>query len=210
MATIYKHRTALDGVSAPTVTDIEDREIAVVPSTENVYVRTGSNVRQLLSTDVDGALYNIVLDSESTSTQTPLGTDLPMQVSFGPPQGLPTDPVQLSALGDITFNQAGEYRVRGLAHPVRLINAGVTRLLFYATLNGVQISRTITAAIPNQNSEQPILPRFDLVASAGDIVRLFMVRDSSGTDDGVLNVFTPTLTTINPVPSASIVVEKRK
>lgn len=55
--TVYKHRGPSDGATAPTTTDIEDREIAVATSTGVVYVRAGTTIDEIITKTRGDILY---------------------------------------------------------------------------------------------------------------------------------------------------------
>jgi hypothetical protein len=129
------------------------------------------------------------LQGRSTVNQEPAGLDTPLQVTFGPAQNGPADPVQLDALGNITFNQAGLYLFNGYANFERQgSSGGVTVTLFRLLLNGVQISPTKGVDLSGTGLMFPYELTIPINVSAGDVFTWEIMRDSSGVNAGGLYV----------------------
>lgn len=130
-----------------------------------------------------------LLNATSTATnQDPTGTGPAnaIQIEFGPAQFGPTDPVQISALGDVTFNEAGLYRVKIAIQIGRTGAGGISEMLFRALVAGTQAGRTVAAKLDNANV---IIPHSDeawLNIPAASVITYEVMRDSSGMDSGGL------------------------
>lgn len=152
-----------------------------------------------------GININLVLSSVSNVDQSPNATDTPLQITFGPAQGTPSDPVQLLSDGSIVFNQGGSYLFNGYANFNRTDNNGTVNLLFRALLNGVQITPTKAAEIEKLDFTVPYELTVPIVVSAGDVLTWEIMCDSVGGGQGDGGVFTfPTVGGWGLVPSTDI------
>ena len=115
-----------------------------------------------------------------------------IQIEFGPAIGTGSDPVQLSALGALTINETGLYRVKVSLIYGRTGSAGVSELRFRALVNGVQAGQSIGVDIDNANSEVPYADEAWLELPAGVTITYEIMRDSDGNDSGGL--FQPIIT----------------
>lgn len=149
-----------------------------------------------------------VLAATDTTDQEPAGLDTPLQVTFGPAQNGPTDPVQLDALGNITFNQAGLYLFNGYANFERQgSSGGVTVTLFRALINGVQVSPTKGVDLSGTGLMFPYELTIPIQVNAGDVLTWEIMRDSSGVNNGGLYTHT-VLGGWSDVPSADVFIYK--
>ncbi len=155
------------------------------------------------------ALDVIRLNGFSMSTQDPVALDTPLQIEFGAAQGTGSDPVQLSVSGDITINVEDQYYFTFALQYGRTGAGNVSWLFFWVEVNGTQVGNSVLVKLDNANSDTPFQARrtFDLVP--GDVVSLFIVRDSQGNNSGGLVTESATIA-INDSPSASVIVEQRK
>ena len=130
-----------------------------------------------------------ILSAQSNVNQEPSGLDTPLQVTFGPAQYGPTDPVQLDALGNITFNQAGLYLFNGYGNFERQgSSGGVTVTLFRALINGIQVNPTKGVELSGTGIMFPYELTIPIQAIAGDVLTWEIMRDSSGIDAGGLYI----------------------
>lgn len=128
-----------------------------------------------------------VLQSVSTNDQVPVGTDNPLQVTFGPAQGTPSDPVQLLATGEIVFNQSGLYLFNGYANfDHRAGSNNVAVIAFRGLLNGVQITPTKAVLLEKAGDTSPYELTVPIQVNAGDVLTWEIMRDSAGIDAGGL------------------------
>lgn len=149
-----------------------------------------------------------VLSATDTTDQEPSDLDKPLQVTFGPAQNGPADPVQLDELGNIIFNQAGLYLFNGYGNFERQgSSGGVTVTLFRALLNGVQISPTKGIDLSNTGIMVPYELTIPIQVNAGDVLTWEIMRDSSGVNGGGLYTHT-VLGRWSNVPSADVFIYK--
>jgi len=148
----------------------------------------------------------LVLTGSSFNTQSPVGTNNPLQVEFGAAQFGPSDPVQIDILGKITINQTDQYIVDLIFHVGRAGAGSFAVVLFRLLNNGVQIGDSIAIRLDNANTHFPVEISEPLDLTATDTLTVEIWRDPSGFDAGSLFPETPTLTGSNPVPSAAITI----
>ena len=126
-----------------------------------------------------------VLIAFDDTIQEPTTTDDPLQVTFGPASGTSSDAVQLAADGTITFNETGFYAFLTTLKFGRQGGAGgVSNMFLRALINDIQIGRPVATELDNSNVIIPLQFEFGLFLSAGTTVKVEIVRDSSGMDDG--------------------------
>lgn len=150
----------------------------------------------------------VLLTAQSVAaSQIPAGLDTPMLIEFGPAQLGPTDPIQLSASGLLTINQTGTYNFRQQTQQGRAGSAGTSVLLTAFEVNGV-FTQTRFALIENANNFyiQDSFDQFPL--NAGDVLGLYIIRDSTGNNSGQLQSLTPSLGSLPFVPSAFLRVSR--
>ena len=152
-------------------------------------------------------IFTELLFASSTATQTPSGSGVPLQVEFGPAQGTGSDPVQIDASGNITFNQAGTYRVTVIVTPARDTSSGVALLLLRALINASQIGNAI--GIEMDDDDTTLALQFSIELNgivATDVLTFEFARDEDGNDSGELRGITPTgaLSGWGATPSATI------
>lgn len=149
----------------------------------------------------------ILMGSDFTS-QTPTGTDAPLQITFGAAQGTVSDPVMLSAAGALTANKKKKYQV-DVSVQYHRDNAGQAAWLFFRVkLNGEQLGDSIFAKLDDANDDLPVLfssrLKIDADLAVGDVLTFEIMRDSQGFNDGGLVSTTPTPGDWSPAPSASL------
>lgn len=132
--------------------------------------------------------YSLVLNAKETLALAPSGLDTPLQLTVGPAQFGPSDPVQLTATGEIRFNQAGQYMISAQGLFERLGSSGGFALLHYrALINGVQVGNTQSIEIDKTDTWIPYertIPVY--ISNPGDELTFQIVRDSTGVDAGGL------------------------
>lgn len=150
----------------------------------------------------------IVLSGASTATtQEPTAVDTELQVEFGPAQTF-TD-VSLAVDGTITFNTAGKYEVDFTAHYGRLGSTGVSLLLYRMLLDDVQYGVTMQSKVDNANVLMPYAQSFDIEVTAGQTLKMQIMRDSTGDNSGGLFAVSPTKVGWADAPTASVQVTKK-
>lgn len=150
--------------------------------------------------------YEIVLAGASTATQTPVGADTPLKISFGSAQNGPSDPVQISAAGDITFNEAGQYLLKTFISIGRASGSATSVLIIDRKTNGVGSPFPVFTKIDTTGNINNINADIFVNASAADVTYFDLTRDSSGNNSGNLQPFVPALGSISTCPSAFVAI----
>lgn len=120
-------------------------------------------------------------------SQEPSGLDAPLQITYGPAQGGPSDPVQVDALGNIQFNTADKYIINFRAHYGRAGSAGTSILMFRFLKNGVQQGQSFATKITDAEILVPWdSSSFIFEAEIGDVLTSEIIRDSAGANAGGL------------------------
>ena len=130
-----------------------------------------------------------IIDGQSTAaSQLPagLGPSNAIQIEFGPAQNGPSDPVELSALGAVTFNQDGLYRIKVSLQIARTSSSGTAVILIRVLGDGVQLGRSVIASLPNANVIRPYQDETWINIASGTVLTFECMRDSAGNDDGGL------------------------
>lgn len=151
-----------------------------------------------------------VLRSSSLSAQDPTGLGAPLQIVFGAASGTGSSPVQISAAGLVTFNQAGKYAVRVKFQVGRTVATGTSYILTRMLKNGTQVGTTDISALETANQIYAKESRVAIDVLAGDTVTFQVARDPSGNNSGGLTTFTPTgaLSAWGVTASALLVIER--
>lgn len=140
------------------------------------------------------------------ASQQPTLVNVPLQIECGPAQGTPSDPVSISATGQLTFHQAGQYRINYSSHFGRTGASGVSILFTRLKVNGVIVGSSRFARLSDADQLLPFANRFVFNANAGDVVTFEIVRDSAGANFGGLFQGVPTLAGSPAAPSFSLTV----
>lgn len=132
--------------------------------------------------------YSLVLNAEETLALAPSGLDVPLQLTIGPAQFGPSNPVQLLSTGEIRFNQAGQYMLSAQGLFERLGSSGGFALLhFRALINGVQSGNTQSIEIDKVNTFIPYERTVPIyISTPGTEISFEIVRDSTGVNAGGL------------------------
>lgn len=150
-----------------------------------------------------------LLDASSTAAnQLPAGLGTPLQVEFGPAVGTGSDPVQLSAAGLLTVNEAGTYILKVSVQVGRTGATGTSLLFLRALVDGVQAGRSVAFKLGNSNN----LTKFSDVTLLtlpvpGTTIKYEIIRDSTGANFGGLFQAT-SADGWNSSPSAALRVER--
>lgn len=128
-----------------------------------------------------------VLDAPDFTTQDPGAVDTPIQITFGPAQFGPTDPVQLSTAGATTFNESGSYEVSANFAANRSSAANVSYMWIRGLLNGVAVGDPVTARSSESDITLPLAFTRSGQYAVGDVLTFEFYRDSIGVDNGVLS-----------------------
>lgn len=142
------------------------------------------------------------------ASQLPVALDTPINITFGAAQGTGADPVMISATGQITFNQAGQYTIQYLSHYGRTGSSGIAKLFTRTQVNGVTVGVSRTASLPTADTLNPFTLRAKVNVNVGDVMVLQLIRDSSGVNDGGFYQADPVTADFNNAPSAQIEISR--
>lgn len=170
--------------------DLPDSELhevkgAVGALAGTVLAANGSGSASFVS---PSSLTNIVLSStltnQSSTSLNPSVLDTPVQVTFDGNQS--NSDINISSVGTITFLTTGVYSGQFTFNVGRSTGAGTAVLAIRFLLNGVQAGYPQAVSMADATSARPtqfnILSKF----TAGDVLRIEIMRDSAGINQGGL------------------------
>jgi len=137
----------------------------------------------------------------STVDQTPISTDVPLQVIFD--SGVETDDVIVTAAGVITIKTKGTYLLEAVGRIGRTTGAGDAHILVRYTLNGSGAGFTVAETLADGSFSLPYKTTTVLELEVGDVLTGQVMTDSSGINNGGLLAFTPVVVGWSPIPSTS-------
>lgn len=144
-----------------------------------------------------------VLSAFSTATQSPAGTDNPLQVEFGAAQGGAPDPVEMNAAGLIQINQPGKYFISCRLSISRSSSSGQAFFLARWLIDGSQENvESVEMEDDGNTTHVQFFALRDL--AIGQLITFEVARDSGGNNDGSLRGYSPAGLPWGDTPSASI------
>ena len=154
-----------------------------------------------VNNDVDEL--ELVLTAKSTaSSQSPSGTNNPMQIEFGAAQT--GGDVEIDVNGTITFKVAGEsYLIKNVYMHTRSNDNNASILIFWHEDGaGVESPESVVNAIDDANTRNII--NYDVVISPAlnEEIKFYAMRDSTGNNSGDLEEFEPNSAAANDAPCA--------
>ena len=149
-----------------------------------------------------------VLRASSLVAQAPTAVDTPLQVAFGAAQGSALTPVQISASGLVTFNEAGNYAVRIKLQAGRTGASGTSILLSRLLLAGAQYGSPAATKLVSADVTIPIESRVVINATAGQTFAVQIMRDSTGSNFGGIFPQAAAVTAWGTAPSALLVISR--
>lgn len=149
-----------------------------------------------------------VLRASSLVSQSPSAVDTPLQVAFGAAQGSALTPVQISASGLVTFNEAGNYAVRIKLQAGRTGASGTSILLSRLLLAGAQYGSPSATKLVSADVTIPIESRVVINATAGQTFAVQIMRDSAGSNFGGIFPQAAAVTAWGTAPSALLVISR--
>ncbi len=164
----------------------------------------GSINSMLFDTHVDS---HTELFAISSADQIPAGLDIPLQIEFGIPitdNGI----FNLDPDGTITCLVKGYYEFDYVCHLERVQTAQDALLIFWNELNGVSNVASLAVSLDGLIGAAPFTSLFQFDLEVGDEIKIFMVRDGAGFDDGFLTSYTPSLGSVPPVEGAILRVRR--
>ena len=136
-----------------------------------------------------------VLEAVSLATSqepTGLGIANAIKLEFGAAQFTGGDPVMIDVNGQVTFNDAGLYRVKSIFQFGRTGASGTSEVLFRLLVNGAQIGRSVGVKLGNSDDLDYIDIDNWFNVPAGTTLETEIMRDNVGNDSGGVFKTTPT------------------
>lgn len=171
------------------------------------YVDSGGGpaVLPIITTEDVGVSVSTVAQEPPTPLQ-----DETYQINFG--AGFSTPDMTLAANGDITIgttDQQFEFRYQ-LNVGRQGGGGGQARMIFWSTINGTPSTESLTVALRDTDDQQPLYVFSTFSGTAGDVIRIFAVRDggAGAANEGGLYPVTPNDGAVPPTPSAKITINK--
>lgn len=146
------------------------------------------------------------LELSSLVTQNPVSVDTPIQVNFG--TGSSNADVNVNNDGTITFLTAGVFFVTFNLSFGRTNNTGVATLVARLLVNDVSTGFVQASKIDTSVNIIPYHASILRNFSVNDTVKVQILRDSAGSNDGGLFTFDPVLAGWNNAPSAAVRIQK--
>lgn len=146
------------------------------------------------------------LESVNNTTQGPSAVDTPYQVIWGG-AAANTD-VSVAAGGTVTILTTGLYFVTFNLNLGRANNTGVATILARLLINDVPTGFVQTTRIDTSSNVTPLNASVFRAFTANDTIKIQIIRDSGGSNDGGLITIDPVLAGWNNSPSAAIRVQK--
>lgn len=143
-----------------------------------------------------------ILYKESLVNQIPSATDTPLQINYGAASPGPT--ISIAASGKITYHVTGTYYYNCKYRIGRSASTGSAHLIIAYKLNGSWVSSFDAVYLDTLDDSSTINFSGFADMTSGDEVEVFLIRDSSGNNDGGLYFFDPVLSGVPTIPSASI------
>ena len=149
---------------------------------------------------------SLIMVAASTIAQNPTALDVPLQVVFGALQA--TTEFDMSAAGALTCNVSGTYHLLWNFRFSRTSSTGTAKLLLGFFLDGTQIGRTLSGTIEGAGDVFPFSLSVPLKLTAGQVLTISVMRDSTGNNDGGLAPFVPAVGGWSTSSSASTRIDK--
>lgn len=148
----------------------------------------------------------VVLTGSTATAQNPVAVDTPINVTFGGVQA--GVDASIDASGLITINTAGFYRFKFNLSFGRTSGAGEAILLARLLVNGTATGFVQGCRLPDENTSSPTQFDIEFACTPGQTIRVELVRDSAGVNNGGLIPIVSVLASWADVPSAWVRVTK--
>lgn len=146
------------------------------------------------------------LEVASLVSQSPAATDTPLQINFG--AGSSNTDVSVAAGGTITILTAGVFFINLNMTFGRTTSTGVATVVARVLVNDVFAGFVYATKIDTSIDIQPFSTTIVRNFSVNDTIKVQVIRDSTGTNDGGLITFDPVLSGWANAPSAAVRVQK--
>lgn len=146
------------------------------------------------------------LEAFSTATQAPTATNTALQVTFG--SGASNSDVEVSSAGVVTIKTAGLYLVEILLNVSRETSDQEAIVMARTLVNDVAVGTTASVVIDSDTMSVPVKLSQFRKFTANDTLKVQIIRDDSGEDDGGLFSIATSTSGWAASPSAYVKVQK--
>lgn len=154
---------------------------------------------------LDNVVFNTLFNSNQSNIL-PSAVDTPVIAGFS--ATVSNSFVTIDSSGTITCNSAGYYAIKFSYNFGRSTSTGNAVLAARVLVNDVQVGYTRSAVLATNNNSRYTEDVVYLDLNLGDVVKVQIMRDSSGTNDGGLYAIGITPAAWTDVPSFSVAVTK--
>ena len=149
-----------------------------------------------------------VLDGQDATAQAPTAVDTLLQVKFGP--AISATEFTLDAAGALTCLVTGDYLIQMTFRFGRTTGTGTAQTVLRYLIDGVVVGNSVSAVMGTAAEVIPYGITAPFTMTAGQVLTVEIIRDSSGANDGGLYAFTPTPAGWNVAPSALVRISKAR
>lgn len=146
------------------------------------------------------------LQGISTTTQNPSGTNTPYQVIWG--AGSSNSNATIAGTGVVTINTTGLYFITFNLNFSRSSDTGISILFARLLVNDIEVGFVQCVKLDANTAVVPFNASILRSFTANDTIKVQIIRDSGGTNDGGLYTVDPALSGWSNSPSAAIRIQK--
>lgn len=150
-------------------------------------------------TDLQNIQYTSILANSRSANINPSAVDTPLQATFD--STVSNTDISMNSDGTITINTTGLYTFAFNMNFGRSNNTGTSIVVARLLINDVQFGYTQAHVQNATNNIRPIRIDLTLSLTAGDTLKIQIMRDSAGTNDGGLFAQAVTVGSWGDVPS---------
>lgn len=172
-----------------------------------VLASSGSGLTAFINPNtLDNITLSSSLEAISTTSQAPASTDTPLQITFG--AGSSNSDVSVNGSGTVTILTAGVYFLTFNLSLGRSNATGVSTVLARLLVNDVATGFVQASKIDTSVNIVPFHATLLRKFAVNDTIKVQIIRDSSGTNDGGVVTFDPVLSGWANSPSAAVRIQK--
>lgn len=171
-----------------------------------VHAKSGGVGAWVTPYSLDTVRQTVVFEGSTLTDQLPAAADTPQNVTFG---GVVagTD-VSMDSGGTVTINTSSFYQFKFNLNFGRTGSTSTAIVFARLVINGTPTGFVQGVKIPDAVTSLPVQIDFEREFTAGDLVKVEIIRDSAGAADGGLVGINPTLAGWNDTPSAWLRISK--
>lgn len=193
--------------SALTGADLHEVKGAAAASANTILKADGAGSASfVLPTTLTNVSVTSILSNSNTADITPVVVDTPIDATFS--GTVSNSDVTMDASGLITVNTSGVYHVTFNLNFSRTAGAGTAILAARLLVNGSQFGFTQSVVQPDSVTARPVQITIIKPFTAADNMKVQIIRDSAGINNGHLDAQAITLADWGDVPSYWVRVAK--